>query len=266
MSTPRWIAHLSDPHLDGTPGPRRRIHAVADWLAGLRNRPDVILVTGDLTEPSPSLDAVGELARLHHTLAEVGAVVLLARGNSDTTAAFRAHLDAVGETYADLDGQLHRCRVAAGLTFLLLDSAVRGSFAGRVGDSARDWITATLAATTGPVVLALHHPPRELGHPVVDGLRADVIPDLAETLAGDGRIVATMCGHTHAASVSTWAGVPLLVAPGTHSLGQVPLASDGSLAGLIDEAAPLAVMLHRIQDGEVTTYIHAFHEPARHAG
>ncbi|HEU5007439.1 MAG TPA: metallophosphoesterase [Jatrophihabitantaceae bacterium] len=259
MSTRRWIAHLSDPHLDGTIETRLRVQAITQWLQQLRTGPDVVLVTGDLTEPSPESDPESEMAWLHQTLLQTSASVLLVRGNSDPATTFRAHLESTEEAYIEIDGQVHRRRHAAGMTFLLLDSTVPGSFAGRTAAGTCDWIKDEIASTDGPVVLALHHPPRELGHPVVDQLRAKVDPALAQIVEEEDRIVAIMCGHTHAAAVTTWAGKPLLIAPGTHSLGQVPPASDGSTTALIDETAPPGLMMHRIDGGDILTYIHAAH-------
>ena len=44
------IAHLSDPHLDGSPEAAGRLRRVTDYLASLTRPVDVVLVTGDLAD------------------------------------------------------------------------------------------------------------------------------------------------------------------------------------------------------------------------
>lgn len=53
---PMWIAHLSDTHVDGQPEIRDRAGRVSAWLRALPAWPDVVLVTGDITEPYPGVD------------------------------------------------------------------------------------------------------------------------------------------------------------------------------------------------------------------
>lgn len=243
------IAHLADPHLDGTEGCRDRLDRVAGFLAGLDPRPDVVLVTGDLTQRGPDTDeaavaavAAGELEFLERTLRAVVPVpVLLLPGNSDDRVAFGSHLGRDGG-----GAQLNRSVDAAGLRFLLVDGSLPGEFAGELEEGTLDWLAAELGAATMPVVLALHHPPVDLGHPVVDTLRLRRPERLRTLLEASERLVATLVGHTHAATAATFAGRPLVVAPGVHSLGQLPWLSDGTAAGLIDPTAAPGLALHSV--------------------
>ena len=80
------ILQLSDPHIgasDGDPeGDLARAVARARELAPA---PDVVLVSGDLTEHGEP----GEYARVHESLAPLGAPVLALPGNHDDSATLR---------------------------------------------------------------------------------------------------------------------------------------------------------------------------------
>lgn len=254
------IAHLADPHLDGTEDGRDRVGRVARFLATLDPGPDVVVVSGDLTQRPPGAEedaaaevVAGELAFLEATLSRaVPAPVLLVPGNSDDRAVFAEHLDrgqATGRALRVVDaeaGQANRAVDAAGLRFLLVDSSVPGEFAGELEEGTVHWLATQLDAATTPVVLVLHHPPVDLGHPVVDTLRLRRPERLQALLQLSPNLVGTLAGHTHAATATTFAGRPLVVAPGVHSLGQLPWLSDGTTAGLIDPTAAPGLALHGV--------------------
>jgi hypothetical protein len=80
--------------------------------------------------------------------------------------------------------------------------------------------------------------------------------DELEALVRDSsRGAATLCGHTHAATATQFVGKPLLVAPGVHSAGQLPLAVADPNPGLIDEQPPPALSVHHLADESITTYV-----------
>jgi 3',5'-cyclic AMP phosphodiesterase CpdA len=255
-----WIAHLSDLHLDGLPEVRERTVRVADFLKRLVIPPDAVLVTGDITEPRADVSMSDELTWLDSVL-DIGAPVLYCPGNSDEPRAFRSFLDTRRDAYSDVDGQVHQSRTAGEVQFLLLDSRTPGSFTGRLEPAAIDWVRQELGAAERPVVVAMHHPPVPLGHPVVDDLRLHDSGQLEQVMAAHDSVVATLCGHTHAATSTTFAGRPLVIAPGVHSAGQLPLAYSGSDQALIDESAAPALALHRVYNRRLVTYFRTLDLP-----
>jgi 3',5'-cyclic AMP phosphodiesterase CpdA len=140
--------------------------------------------------------------------------------------------------------------------FLLLDSRIPGSFVGRLEPGAIDWVRRELDATQRSAVVAMHHPPVPLGHPVVDDLRLQASDALEEVIAAHESVVATLCGHTHAGSSASFAGRPLLIGPGLHSAGQLPPTISESNRALIDTSAPPALALHRLDGRRIVTYFH----------
>lgn len=81
------IAHLSDPHLDGTDVARDRLRRITSYLKAFRTPVDVVLVSGDLTDH-------GLAAEYDELAAELPAdvPVLVIPGNHDVSAPLRAGL------------------------------------------------------------------------------------------------------------------------------------------------------------------------------
>jgi 3',5'-cyclic-AMP phosphodiesterase len=258
------IAHLADPHLDGQQVTHDRLTLVADYLKKLPTQPDLLVVSGDITEPHPGVAMSDEFAWIDSTLGW-GPPVLYCPGNSDEQAAFRGLLDDRGDRWADAGGQAHQVRSVDGVTFLLIDSTVPGEFYGRLQPDSLDWIRATLAGLDAGAraILVMHQPPAVLGHPIIDQLRLLDSEELEHIVAESPAVIATFCGHTHSASTTTFGAKPLLVAPGIHSSGQLPLAYAEPNSGLIDESSPPALAIHLVDDRRLTTYFEVLaHPPA----
>ena len=64
------IAHLADPHLDGQQITQDRLTLVADYLKKLPTQPDLVVVSGDITQPHAGVAMSDEQAARIHTVAE----------------------------------------------------------------------------------------------------------------------------------------------------------------------------------------------------
>jgi 3',5'-cyclic AMP phosphodiesterase CpdA len=249
------IAHLADTHLDGQPAVRDRVTRVAAYLHALPHPVDAVVVSGDVTEPYPGVSMLAEFAWIDAALGPE-LPVLYCPGNSDEPEAFRAFLDARADSWEAAGGQTHQVRSVGDLTFLLLDATVRGEFFGRLEPESIEWLRRTIASLddNAQAILVMHQPPLTLGHPVVDTLRLLDAGELEAIVRASDAVIATWCGHAHAGIATTFAGKPLVVAPGVHSAGQLPLAYTDPNPGLIDESSPPALAVHIVDDGRVTTY------------
>lgn len=207
------LIHLTDVH--AVPA-GERLHGSVDSVAGLRAALDAVsaaglpvdafVLSGDLADQGDEesyrlVDAlVAPVAR------ELGAAVVVAMGNHDERAAFRAGLG-VSETDS--------VTTVGGLRVVALDSSVPGHHHGELGDDQLAWLSGVLAepAPDG-TVLVLHHPPIPSVLPAMDGIGLREPHRLAEVVAGtDVRVV--LAGHTHSASMGVLAGVPVWVGPGS---------------------------------------------------
>jgi hypothetical protein len=80
---------------------------------------------------------------------------------------------------------------------------------------------------------------------------------LAALMAEHPKVVAVLCGHAHTAAAATFAGRPLLVAPGVTSTLNLPWEVPGELTwkATIDYGQPPALAFHVVgDDGRITTH------------
>lgn len=244
------IAHVTDPHLDGTETTRQRLRDVATALAGTTTPMDLLILSGDIVQSAAFAGdddrALAEYRFAHDTLAGI-APMAWCPGNADAGAydtALRELSPATSGTNMRLDG--------GEVTILALDSRVRGELRGHLDPTALAWLEKELAATTGAVIIVLHHPPVEIGHPVFDTLRLDNADTLEALLRRHAGVTAILFGHTHSAIATRFAGVPAFGAPGVHSSGQRPWdVREGE--PLIDPTAPPAYAVHRLDAGTITS-------------
>ncbi len=225
------VAHVSDLHLDGT-GPRReRAERVADHLRALSPAPDVVLVTGDVADhglPAEYAEAVAVLDELDP---------LVVPGNHDDR-------DALAAAFAPAD-RVHR---TSGVVFALCDSLVPGHGHGALSGDALEMLDG-LAGEPGPVVVALHHPPMPVGHPVMDRIALRDPAGLAAVLRGRTGPTLVLCGHLHTPIATTFAGHPLVVAPGVASTLRWP---EEPGEDLMREPPEPGLALHALRPGEAT--------------
>lgn len=208
------FAHISDLHLDGGRRAWERAERVVAFLAAAPGPVDALLVTGDVADHGHP-DEYDEARKL---LDEVPFPVLVLPGNHDVRRAFVAGLLSPADVVAEPDAPLHRSVRVAGVQFLLCDSTIPGEASGYIDDAGIAWLDRTLATGDArePALVCFHHPPVRV-HTWVDRIRQDGADRLAAVVAGHDRVAAVLCGHAHTAATTTFAGRPLVVAPGVTS-------------------------------------------------
>ncbi|MBE1497459.1 3',5'-cyclic AMP phosphodiesterase CpdA [Amycolatopsis lexingtonensis] len=244
------IAHLSDLHLDGEPRAEDRVAAVMAYLGGLARPVDAVVVTGDITDHG----AATEYARAA-ALLEYPAPVLVCPGNHDVRAEFRTGLLGLPPS----DEPIDRAQEVGGVLFALCDSTIPGRGAGFLADSTLAWLDDTLAGGDGPAIVAFHHPPVEVGVELVDRIRQSGEDRLAAVLARHPRVKALLAGHVHTGASTTFAGVPLRIAPGVVSQSLLPVEPGADRGwddgGPLDYERPPGLLLHVLHDdGRVTSH------------
>lgn len=199
------IAQLSDPHIRE---PGRVAYGKVDTAAYFRRavaaldelpqRPDAVLITGDLVD----FARPGEYRHLAELLAPIRQPVYLLAGNHDDPALLRecfpthTYLASVGK-----GGFLQYSLRVGGLRLIALDTTVAGQSHGHLCDERLDWLEAELARCAHePVLIAMHHPPFTtlIGHMDKIGLLGG-IPRLREIVARHANIERIVCGHLHRA-------------------------------------------------------------------
>ena len=239
------IAHISDSHLDGGDRNAERAARVIAYLAGLEQPVDVVLITGDIADnglPSEYEEALKALGCSYP--------LLVCPGNHDRRGAFRRSLlGEVAET--DPAAPINMARSVGGVTFAMCDSSIPGEHSGHLADETLAWLDGVLAATTEPSFVCFHHPPVTLQVPMIDTIRLHGEQRLAAVIERHPHVVALLCGHAHTAAASTFAGRPLLIAPGLTSTIVLPWENDG----FVDLEQPPGVAFHVLDEhARLTTH------------
>lgn len=213
------LVQISDTHLrqdaaDPRHAPLPALARAVAAINAMRPRPDGVVFTGDLLDRSAADPAAG-LA----VLDRLQVPLLPLPGNHDRGVAFRAALSGriLGGQGRFAPGHQSFAVPLAGHLVIGLDScATDGS--GCLDDARLGWLAARLAEGDGPALLALHHPPFATGIPRLDAEPMIGAEGLAAVLRASRRVTRLVCGHTHRAIATRFAGIEASSAP---ALGHV---------------------------------------------
>ncbi|MEV5961225.1 metallophosphoesterase [Kribbella sp. NPDC051952] len=245
------IAHLSDIHLDGSDEPRARLRRITSYLAEFSRPVDVIVVTGDLADHGLEKEYAEVAEELQSDIP-----VLMLPGNHDSSVPLRAGLTA----YVDSPGDghpVHQVREVAGARFVLVDSTVPEEDHGLLSDESLAWLDGVLREPfDGPVFVAMHHPPLSMHHPVMDQWLL-LSQERVEAVLEGKAVTAILTGHVHNPIVTSFAGHPVLGAPGIRSTVPFPF-EPAPPNGIVDTTAPPGLALHIHTPGEPLQTVYRF--------
>lgn len=209
--SPLLICQISDLHigLDGDAPDERstlRARAVIGEVAALAPSPDVVVLSGDLTDRG-DLESYRRLLTL---LEPLGTPVLAMVGNHDRRAAM---LEVLPDTPVE-DGFVQYVHALPDHRLLLLDTLDEGRGGGAFCARRAAWLDAALGeAPETPTLLALHHPPFAVGIDWMDpSADAPWIARLRAVVVRHPQIVGMMAGHLHRPISAVWEGRPCAVA------------------------------------------------------
>jgi 3',5'-cyclic AMP phosphodiesterase CpdA len=236
------LAQVSDLHIGQDHDPARamrRAERVVGYLNALPGEVDAILVTGDIADHG----APEEYRAARELLATTRFPVLACPGNHDDRVAYQRHFLETSDDGGQAVNQVHRL---AGATVAMCDSTIPGRNEGVLDDPTLGWLDEVLSDTPDdePAFVCFHHPPVVLHSPLVDDIRQFGVVRLAEVLDDHPNVVAVLCGHAHTAAASTFAGRPLLVAPGVVSTGVLSFEAGAP----VDYDLPPAIAFHVLDD------------------
>ncbi|MEW2552345.1 phosphodiesterase [Streptomyces zhihengii] len=243
------LAHISDLHLDGDTRATDRAARTVAYLNSLTRQPDAVLVTGDIADHG----APEEYRLAAQLLSGLSSPHFTCPGNHDDRAAYREVLLGAAPGTATSE-PVNRLHLVGDHALLMCDSTIPGEDPGLLDDETLSWLERTLDDLGDtPALPAFHHPPAAIHHPYLDSTNLTNADRLAEVLTGRTNIPAVLTGHAHTPAASTFAGLPLLIAPGVVSTVRLPWEPGETLT---DRDAPPAVAFHVLGEADSPVVTH----------
>lgn len=181
-----------------------------DALLALSTRPDAVVVTGDIADQRDER----EYRVAKQQLDRLSMPVYLLSGNHDDSKCLKS----VFKEYAGMqDGPADRTRYSVSIgtvKLIVLDSVVPGAPHGELGPEQLAWLEEELVSSRdASVMIALHHPPVDLGIKHMDAMKLVDGDAFGNILSRHNNIERVMCGHLHRTIITGFAGTVLVVAP-----------------------------------------------------
>lgn len=198
------------------------LERAVDHLLTLDPAPDLVMVTGDLVDRGkPS-----EYARLRRLLSRLPMPVYVLPGNHDSRDAMRASFADAG--YLPRDGFLHYTVEDTPLRLIALDTLLPGQGGGQLCPERIGWIADRLTEQPErPTVLFMHHPPFRTSIAHLDRAGLAGAPALAAVLRRFANVERVICGHTHRAIQTRFAGTIAMTTPSIAHQAILELRPDG---------------------------------------
>jgi 3',5'-cyclic-AMP phosphodiesterase len=249
MARPFLLLQLSDPHIGATWGfgdPVEGLAAAVDAVLGLEQRPDAVVVTGDLADNAAG-EEYGAAAEL---LARLDAPLFVLPGNHDERDALRRAFGLPGA-----DGAPIQYAVDLGpLRLVVVDSTRPGEVPGELDAARLAWLDRELAADPErTTIVAMHHPPLLMGSVAWDEIG---LPDmdrnaLAAVLERHPQVRRVVAGHVHQTVLAELGGCIAMAVPSTFVQSRLTFGSDE--LGL--EAGPPGFAVHALSDGALGSHV-----------
>lgn len=230
---------------------------VAD-IQALKQRPDVLVVTGDLVD----CGLAEEYALLRQILAPLTMPCYLIPGNHDRRAALRQAF--ADHAYLDQSTSFIQYAIEDWpVRILALDTVVPGAERGEICAERLAWLDARLSeATEKPTVVLMHHPPFATGIGHMDQIGLAGTSALAGVISRHPQVERILCGHLHRPIQVRFAGTLASTCPSPAHQVALDLAPDAPSRFMLE---PPAYQLHAWRPGtgivSHTAYIGRFEGP-----
>ncbi|MDQ2802519.1 MAG: phosphodiesterase [Pseudomonadota bacterium] len=207
--------------------------------------PDVVLLTGDLTECGSAAE-YGILADMMRRILALPVFVI--PGNHDQREAMIAHLPGTRTE----DGFVQYAIEEFPVRLVMLDTAVAGAPHGELCSRRLAWLDRTLAADPmKPTLIAMHHPPFAIGIGHMDRIALREPANFVALLGRHKQVQRIVCGHHHRSITARVGDAVASIAPSVAHQVELDLRPDAPPAFMLE---PPAYQLHcwSEQDGFVT--------------
>ncbi|HWC49847.1 MAG TPA: phosphodiesterase [Solirubrobacterales bacterium] len=245
---PVLLAQLSDLHIcDEWEGvdPVAQVERVVEAIRALPNRPDAVLVSGDLADDG----SLENYARARELMERLDAPLYVLAGNHDDRGRLREAFALPGAG----DEPINYTAEVGGLRLVLFDSIVPGRDAGEYSQEQLRWLDETLLEQPeAPTLLALHHSPLPTGVPEWDAINLTAADReaLAEVVARHPQLRVIVGGHLHRTAAGAVGGCAVLSAPSACLQVRPNYEHDE-----VDFVGPPGFALHVLRGGELSSQV-----------
>jgi 3',5'-cyclic-AMP phosphodiesterase len=224
------IAQISDIHIGGPkPGNGERFSMAIDEINAMTLLPDMVLLTGDLTQNGTA----AEWDELRDRLAVLRVPWEAIPGNHD-------------RSIAELAG--HRAIDQGPLRLVLIDSS-NDEFTA----TDASWLEDELSAHPDrPTIVAIHHPPFETGIWWMDCIGLTGAELFEDVVRRHAQVAKVLSGHVHRVIQTNWGSCALWVCPSTAVAIAPDLDPDHDPA---ETAEPPMLSLHMYKTGVVVSHV-----------
>ncbi|MDJ1017590.1 MAG: metallophosphoesterase [Paracoccaceae bacterium] len=190
--------HLRDPGMSPEAAAHaERVGTCLDRALALRPDAGRCIINGDLAD-------AGEVGAYRWLKARLDALPIpcsLTLGNHDARTAFQSVFGG--------SGFVQSTAPFGGLRLIFLDTLDPGSDGGALCGDRLAWLDHELGSA-GPagVCIFMHHPPCDIGDPVLDPIRLSNAEDFAAVLQCHNNVRHICFGHVHRTIFLTWNGIP----------------------------------------------------------
>lgn len=211
------IVQLSDTHItpelqrtDGALSRQAAMQRAVSHVLAMTAAPDVVLVTGDLTDHGTA----EEYAVFQDLIAPLLMPVYVIPGNHDDRTRMLDRWPSQGtqhmERFMQYTVETHAVRLIA------LDTVLPGSDRGEICSERLAWLDARLAEQPGkPTLVFMHHPPFKSGIHVLDALDLEGAEALGAVIARHPQVERIVAGHIHCEMQARFGGTLAMTASST---------------------------------------------------
>ncbi|HKM62691.1 MAG TPA: phosphodiesterase [Acidisphaera sp.] len=203
-------------------------------VARLRPTPDVVLITGDVTD----CGLPDEYALLKEMLARHLPHAYLIPGNHDRRANM---IEALGCPVAET-GFIDYVIDAGPVRVVMLDTVVPGAGHGELRAAQLDWLDRTLADKRDtPTMIGMHHPPFLCGIGHIDAINLRNADAFAAVVARHRQVERIVCGHNHRTITARVGHAIATIAPSVGAQVMLEVRQDAPSAFVLE---PPAYQIH----------------------
>lgn len=246
------IGHLSDLHVVEA---EERLFGVFDThssagmamalLVGLNPRPDVVIVTGDLTGDG----TFEQLTAARRLLDGMGLPYYVVPGNHDRRQPF---IEVFGEHAAVHDGFVQYVVDDHPVRLVAMDTVNEGHEEGLVCERRLAWLAETLAAAPDrPTLVFLHHPPFTTGVWWMDSAGLAGADQLGAIIGRHPQVGLVACGHVHRPVSASVGLARVALCPSTAFQVHLDLEPEQRPHAVIE---PQACLVHTYMGGSFVTH------------